>query len=122
MCTVSHRAGAALFKIEHLSNERSRAWSTAVRRYGQPRYVPCKVSSTAEHQWYGHKQAALAAPNWRPLALPVSNNRRVLSARADVQMMQQIIAVASPPLGIAVHGHIVVGKMGHAGLKGLKLI
>src|ERR1700733_8762517 len=72
-------------------------------------------------QWYGHKQAALAASNWRPLALPVSNDRRVLSARADVQMMQQIIAVASP-LGIAMHDHIVVGKEGHTGLKGLKLI
>jgi DNA repair protein RadC len=36
-------------------------------------------------------------------------------------MTQQIIAVALP-LGIAVHDHIVVGKDGHASLKGLKLI
>jgi DNA repair protein RadC len=42
-------------------------------------------------------------------------------SRADVQMTQQIIAVASP-LGIAVHDHIIVGKEGHASLKGLKLI
>jgi DNA repair protein RadC len=42
-------------------------------------------------------------------------------SRADVQMTQQIIAVASP-LGIAVHDHIIVGKDGHASLKGLKLI
>jgi hypothetical protein len=42
-------------------------------------------------------------------------------SHADVQMTQQIIAVASP-LGIAVHDHIVVGKEGHASLKGLKLI
>jgi len=34
---------------------------------------------------------------------------------------QQIIAVANP-LGIAVHYHIIVGKQGHASLKGLKLI
>ena len=42
-------------------------------------------------------------------------------SHADVQMTQQIIAVASP-LGISVHDHIVVGKEGHASLKGLKLI
>jgi DNA repair protein RadC len=42
-------------------------------------------------------------------------------SRADIQMTQQIIAVASP-LGIAVHDHIIVGKEGHASLKGLKLI
>ena len=42
-------------------------------------------------------------------------------SRADIQMTQQIIAVACP-LGIAVHDHIIVGKEGHASLKGLKLI
>ncbi len=36
-------------------------------------------------------------------------------------MTQQIIAVAQP-LGISVHDHIIVGKDGHASLKGLKLI
>jgi DNA repair protein RadC len=36
-------------------------------------------------------------------------------------MTQQIIAVANP-LGIAVHDHIIVGKDGHASLKGLRLI
>jgi DNA repair protein RadC len=42
-------------------------------------------------------------------------------SHADIQMTQQIIAVAGP-LGIAVHDHIIVGKEGHASLKGLKLI
>ncbi len=42
-------------------------------------------------------------------------------SQADIQMTEQIIAVASP-LGIAVHDHIIVGKDGHASLKGLKLI
>jgi DNA repair protein RadC len=42
-------------------------------------------------------------------------------SRADIQMTQQIIAVADP-LGISVHDHIIVGKEGHASLKGLKLI
>jgi DNA repair protein RadC len=39
-------------------------------------------------------------------------------SRADIQMTQQIISVASP-LGISVHDHIIVGKEGHASLKGL---
>jgi DNA repair protein RadC len=42
-------------------------------------------------------------------------------SRADVQITQQVIAVANP-LGISVHDHIIVGKEGHASLKGLKLI
>ena len=40
---------------------------------------------------------------------------------ADIQMTKAIIAVAGP-LGIAVHDHLIVGKDGHASLKGLKLI
>ena len=42
-------------------------------------------------------------------------------SRADVQMTQAIVDIAKP-LGIAVHDHIIVGKDGHASLKGLKLI
>jgi DNA repair protein RadC len=42
-------------------------------------------------------------------------------SRADILMTQQIVKVADP-LGIAVHDHIIVGKEGHASLKGLKLI
>ncbi|HEY1981330.1 MAG TPA: DNA repair protein RadC [Xanthobacteraceae bacterium] len=42
-------------------------------------------------------------------------------SRADIQMTQQIVSVAAP-LGISVHDHIIVGKEGHASLKGLKLI
>jgi DNA repair protein RadC len=42
-------------------------------------------------------------------------------SRADVQMTQSIVEVARP-LGIAVHDHIMVGKEGHATLKGLRLI
>jgi DNA repair protein RadC len=36
-------------------------------------------------------------------------------------MTQAIIEIAKP-LGISVHDHIIVGKEGHASLKGLKLI
>ena len=42
-------------------------------------------------------------------------------SRADIQMTQSIIEIAKP-LGVAVHDHIIVGKDGHASLKGLKLI
>ncbi len=42
-------------------------------------------------------------------------------SQADIAMTKEIIAVAST-LGIAVHDHIIVGKDGHASLKGLKLI
>jgi len=40
---------------------------------------------------------------------------------ADIQMTQSIIDIAKP-LGVAVHDHIIVGKDGHASLKGLRLI
>jgi RadC-like JAB domain-containing protein/putative NAD(P)-binding protein len=39
-------------------------------------------------------------------------------SRADIQMIVEI----AKPLGISVHDHIIVGKEGHASLKGLKLI
>jgi DNA repair protein RadC len=40
---------------------------------------------------------------------------------ADIQMTKTIIGIASP-LGISVHDHIIVGKNGHASLKGLRLM
>jgi DNA repair protein RadC len=42
-------------------------------------------------------------------------------SRSDIQMTQSIIELAKP-LGIAIHDHIIVGKEGHASLKGLRLI
>jgi DNA repair protein RadC len=36
-------------------------------------------------------------------------------------LTRQIIDVAKP-LGIAVHDHIIVGREGHASMKGLRLI
>jgi DNA repair protein RadC len=40
-------------------------------------------------------------------------------SQADVT--RAIVDIATP-LGIAVHDHIIVGKNGHASLKGMKLI
>ena len=42
-------------------------------------------------------------------------------SQADIQMTRAIIDIAAP-LGISVHDHIIVGKNGHASLKGMKLI
>ncbi len=42
-------------------------------------------------------------------------------SRADIQMTRQIIEIAKP-LGIEVHDHLIVGKEGHASLKGMRLI
>ena len=42
-------------------------------------------------------------------------------SQADIQMTRAIIEIAKP-LGIAVHDHIIVGKGGHASLKGMRLI
>src|ERR1700712_685596 len=41
--------------------------------------------------------------------------------QADIQMTKAIIDIAKP-LGIAVHDHIIVGKSGHASLRGMRLI
>jgi DNA repair protein RadC len=42
-------------------------------------------------------------------------------SRADIDMTRQIVDAARP-LGIAIHDHIIVGRQGHASLKGLKLL
>jgi DNA repair protein RadC len=39
----------------------------------------------------------------------------------DIHLTHQIIAVGNP-LNIAVHDHLIIGKHGHASLKGLRLI
>src|SRR5262249_32140510 len=42
-------------------------------------------------------------------------------SRADIEMTRKIVDIAKP-LGVAVHDHIIVGRDGHASLKGLRLI
>jgi DNA repair protein RadC len=42
-------------------------------------------------------------------------------SRADIEMTRQVVETATP-LGIAIHDHIIIGKDGHASLKGLKLM
>ena len=40
---------------------------------------------------------------------------------ADVRMTREISDIAKP-LGIVLHDHIIIGKSGHASLRGLKLL
>jgi DNA repair protein RadC len=42
-------------------------------------------------------------------------------SQADIHMTKAIIGIAAP-LGISVHDHIIVGKNGHASMKGMRLI
>jgi DNA repair protein RadC len=42
-------------------------------------------------------------------------------SQADIEMTR-VIVEAARPLGISVHDHIIVGKQGHASLRGLRLI
>ncbi len=42
-------------------------------------------------------------------------------SKADVDMTRLIVEAAKP-LGIAVHDHIIIGRQGHASLKGLRLM
>ncbi|MGD9915594.1 MAG: JAB domain-containing protein [Rhizobiaceae bacterium] len=42
-------------------------------------------------------------------------------SRADIEMTKTIVDTARP-LGIAVHDHIIIGKSGHASLKGMGII
>ena len=42
-------------------------------------------------------------------------------SQADIQMTKAIVDIATP-LGISVHDHIIVAKVGHTSFKGSKLI
>lgn len=42
-------------------------------------------------------------------------------SRADIEMTHTIIDTARP-LGVVVHDHVIIGKNGHASLKGMQLI
>ena len=59
----------------------------------------------------------------RPAACLVHNHPSgdPTPSTADIEMTRQIVDIAAP-LGISVHDHIIVGKDGHASLRGLKLM
>jgi DNA repair protein RadC len=87
-----------------------------------------------------HERAFLTDPHYRPHPSSAASKTRLdqrdssrsrlvhnhpsgdpTPSRADIEMTKAIVEVARP-LGIEVHDHIIVGKDGHASLKGLKLI
>ena len=75
-----------------------------------PYYGVWKAKSKENHHYSGLSCLLHNHPSGDPMR-----------SRADVQMTRQIVDIARP-LGIAVHDHIIVGKDGHASLKGMKLI
>jgi len=44
-----------------------------------------------------------------------------MPSQADIRMTRELADIAKP-LGVLVHDHIIVGRMGHASMKGLGLI
>ena len=79
---------------------------------------------TVDHTPFYPREVVKRAPELSATALILVHNHPSgdpTPSRADILMTQSIIDVAKP-LGIAVHDHIIVGKNGHASLKGLKLI
>ncbi len=58
-----------------------------------------------------------------PLTLLVHNHPSgdPTPSQADIHMTKAIVDIATP-LGISVHDHIIVGRSGHASLKGMRLI
>jgi proteasome lid subunit RPN8/RPN11 len=88
-----------------------------------------------------HEQSSITAPYCRPRLLfageasykflnTIGGFQGVLHnhpfgdptpSQADIHMTKAIADIAAP-LGISVYDHIIVGKNGHASLKGLKLI
>jgi hypothetical protein len=87
-----------------------------------------------------HERSQVAVPNPRPHLLPkiLKPLRRQFDrprdgflhnhpsgdptpSHADIEMTKQIATVAKP-LGVLLYDHIIVGKDGHASLKGLGLI
>lgn len=61
-----------------------------------------------------HNSSALILVHNHPSGDPTPSH-------ADVEMTKIIIETAAP-MGIVVHDHIIIGKDGHASMKGLKLI
>jgi len=62
------------------------------------------------------------APLWRWSNRFYWHSAARVRTRGPVTAMTKATVRIATPLGISVHDHIIVGKNGHASLKGLKLI
>jgi DNA repair protein RadC len=81
-------------------------------------------TGTVDHTPVYPREVVKRALEWSATAIILIHNHPSgdpTPSTADIQMTKAIIDIAQP-LGIAVHDHIIVGKQGHASLKGLRLI
>jgi hypothetical protein len=98
------------------------------------------IASVSMMQREDHERSLVTVPYWRPHLLLRSkklnctqldsSNRSFTHnhpsgdptpSNADIQMTKQIVEIAGSR-GISVHDYIIVGKNGHASLKGMRLI
>jgi DNA repair protein RadC len=88
----------------------------------QPKTKQAAGLSEATPHYHGHRERLRARFRGAgPEAVSDYELLELVLSRADIQMTQAIVEVAKP-LGIAVHDHIIVGKVGRVSFKGLKLI
>ncbi|TAK48642.1 MAG: JAB domain-containing protein [Xanthobacteraceae bacterium] len=81
-------------------------------------------TGTVDHTPVYPREVVKRALEWSATAIILVHNHPSgdpTPSTADIQMTKSIIDIAGP-LGIEVHDHIIVGKQGHASLKGMRLI
>jgi proteasome lid subunit RPN8/RPN11 len=89
-------------------------WSRTGTEYRAQTPTPAQSSSTTN----SHKINAVNVENGLMHNHPSGDPT---PSQADIHMTKAIIDIATP-LGISVHDHIIVGKNGHASMKGMRLI
>ncbi|WP_409362484.1 JAB domain-containing protein [Bradyrhizobium sp. SBR1B] len=88
--------------------------SRYIRKISSPLHIPVQHDGPAKRLFLN----AISLPTWLMHNHPSGDPS---PSQADIQMTKAIIDIANP-LGIAVHDHIIVGKSGHASLRGMRLI
>jgi DNA repair protein RadC len=94
-------------------DKRNQLISDEVMQRGTVDHVPVYPREVVKRALELHASAIIMTHN-HPSGDPTPSN-------ADIQMTKQIVEIAGS-LGISVHDHIIIGKQGHASLKGLKLM
>ena len=83
-----------------------------------------QVRGTVDHTPLYPREVARRALELSATAIILAHNHPSgdpAPSAADVAMTREIVAVLAP-LKIVVHDHVILGRNGHASLKGLKLI
>src|SRR6266567_5098305 len=89
-------------------------WSRTGTEYRAQTPTPAQSSSTTNSHEINAVNVESGLMHNHPSGDPTPS-------QADIQMTKAIVDIAAP-LGISVHDHIIVGKNGHASLKGMRLI